>query len=349
MNEEEAVKSISHSNNISQVDLDDVICVGCNHCGSCCMNTQTRLNAYDIYQINKIIPSTREIIDNLTLYYGDETGLPIIGLFSSKESGLCPYLQSDINGDFQCILGDKKPSVCFHPFVAIATKFKKREFDFVPFDEKVPSLDIESYLKDNRIENNTLYYIEDGNNACKADCKSEMTVREYLSGRLADQDERNLATIIPMLFCKYFDVNKLMKILRLAENSAINSIIDDVLKNDKKLGKISKNLFYEAYFYADDPREEKESFLEQTIKQIHRLEETVLPRYRILYKYLINVFETPDKDAFDDIIEEEDYDASQKMFDKYFTEHTDEIKELFVLDMLPNMARELEMLRKSED
>lgn len=349
MNEQDVIRNVTNTDDIVKVTLDDKICVGCNHCGNCCINTQVRLTAYDLYQMNHKF-KVQEILDKVTLYFGDESHLPLVGLFSSEESGLCPFLQSDLNGDFQCILEDKQPSTCFHPFVAIATQFEGKEFSLVPFDEEVQPFDIEAYLNDNSIENSTLYYLKDRNNSCKSNCKSDITVREYLSPRLGDQNERNLAMVIPMLYLKYFDIHMLTKILHLSENSKVNGPFDDLFKGDSKLSQITKNLFTEAYFYMDDPSEEEKPFLEQTIDQIHRLETKILPKYRILYKYLLKVFRAPDEDEFDKIIAEENYTTAQKMFDKYFMDNIDEIKERFAVDMMPNMTRELKnLLRKLEE
>ena len=57
MNEQDVIRSMTNADDIVQVTLDDKICVGCNHCGNCCINTQVRLTAYDLYQIVTTIPN----------------------------------------------------------------------------------------------------------------------------------------------------------------------------------------------------------------------------------------------------------------------------------------------------
>lgn len=348
MTEHDVIKDMTNSTDIQEVELDDTISVGCDHCGSCCMNSQVRLTAYDLDRMANVY-DVKDIVDDITLYYGDNSHLPIVGLFSSEQSGLCPYLQSDLNGDFQCTLGEYKPSICCHPFVAIATQLDHEAFEFVPFDEEVEDFNIEEFLEHNRIGNNKLYYIKERSDACKSKCKKEVTVRDYISPKFKDEDARNLAALVPMLYSKYFDVKIMTKILHLAENSKVNGPLDDLFKGDSKLSQLSKTLFTEAYFYMEDPDKCKCSFYEQTMKQIHKLEHKLLPKYRILYKYLLKVFGEPDQEEFNNIMNEDDYNVAQKMFDKYFYDHLEEIKDLFFKEMIPNMTRELkECLRKME-
>lgn len=347
MNETNVIKDFTHSNDVQSVGLDDIIEVGCNHCGSCCINTQVRVNAYDIYQMSKMFDK-KSLLDNFTLYFGDDSHLPLVGIFG-LESGLCPYLKADLSGDFQCVLEDNKPSMCHHPFVAIATKLDKCDFDFVPFDKEVPKFDIDAYLEQTSVKNSGMYYLKDRSEHCRSNCKSQITVKEYLSPRLKDENERNIANVIPMIYSRYFDVHIMTKILHLAENSKVNNPLDELFGDDK-LGNISKDLFLEAYFYTTDPAKDNTSFYDQTVDQINKLEKVILPKYRILYKYLLKVFRTPDEDEFDKIIKENSIDISQKMFDKYFLDHIEDIKDIVVNDMLPNMAHDLEdLLSKLED
>jgi hypothetical protein len=227
--------------------------------------------------------------------------------------------------------------------------FLKDEFALVPFDQNVTPFDIDDYLSRNRIENSKLFFLKDRNDQCSSNCKEDIKVLDYLSPRLGDQAERNLSTAVPMLYMRYFDVGTLTKILHLSENSKINDqlLSDTIKKASSKLDKISKNLFAQAYFYIDPDSDE--SFMEQTVKHIRNLESGMLPRYRILYKYLLKVFRTPDETAFDEIMNEKDMRKSQEMFDKYFQDNIDKIKFVFFVDMVPSMAKELKELSETEE
>lgn len=347
MNAEETfISNIASSKKPKLVKIDDTIKVGCGHCGSCCMHTSLRLSAFDIYRIATKV-GEKEALKHTTFYFGENTHLPIIGLFTSKESGMCPYLTDNNNGDYICTLEDVKPSTCIHPFVAVGMEFKKSEFDFVPFDQEVKKFDIDEYLKDHDISNNRLYYLEDRNANCPSKSKKEMLVSEYLSDRMKYDVENNLAVIVSMLLSKYIEVHKFTQLLYLSEHSSINDKdIQGLFKliDAGSYQKIVKTLFIDSYLYTDV--HSSKSFIEQTIEHIHHLENFKYPILRVLYRYFYKVFD-PSFVILDGILETEDDDLAQERFDNYFSAHIKEINQRFHESMEP-MFHEIKGIEKEE-
>lgn len=352
MNTEESIISgITSSKSPKKVNIDDTIEVGCGNCGNCCMNTSVRLSAFDIYRIaNKV--GEEEALKHTTFYFGENSHLPIIGLPSSEQTHICPYLIDNNNGDYICTLEDAKPLTCIHPFVAIGTKFGKDEFDFVPFDQEVEKIDIDRYLKEHNISNNCLYYLEDHNVNCPSKVKKEMLVSEYLSDRMKYDTENNLANIVLMLLSRYIEIDKFTRLLYLSENSSVkNDKLQDLFEpiDMDSYQKITKSIFADAYLYADihSPK----SFTEQTIEHIHYLEDLKYPTLRILYKYLYNVFD-PSFVILDEILKTDDDKLAQERFDNYCSVHIQEINQRFhknmkvmseeVRDIIKNAKKEKE-------
>lgn len=342
MNEEakSIIAEMTSSTNPREVSLNDTILVGCNGCGNCCMNAQMRLNAFDIYNIVKKV-GMKKASDHMAFYFGDNSHLPIIGLFASKETNMCPYLQATNDGDYKCILEDSKPSTCTHPFVAIGTKFTQSEFNFVPLDQKVQSFDIEQYLKDYDISKNIFYYVEDRSNQCPSTCKKNVLVSDYMSDRIKYSREHNLAIITSMLLSKYIKVNELTRLLYLADNSKENKHIKSFLGEMSSYDKITRSMFIDAYLYTDI--ESSKSFEEQTIEHIKYLEKKKYPVLRLLYKYFYVVFD-PGHVTLESILNTDDIDLAQERFDNYFASNVEQIKDRFYNQMIVEMAKEMKEL-----
>lgn len=336
------IAEMTKSKHPKEVQLTDTICVGCDNCGSCCINTEMKLTALDIYRIAKKV-GIKTLTKELTFYFGDRSHLPIVGLFSSKRTSLCPFLKDTNDGDYQCSLGDAKPITCTHPFVAVGTAFNGKEFGFVPFDETVPKFDIDKYLQDYNISHNALYFIHERNDSCKAKNKKDMLVSDYLSERIKYDKEQSVASIISMLICKYVNVYELTRLLYLSEHSTVNkqelkSFFGEVSSYEK----ITRSLFSDIYFYTDIDSDE--SFMEQSIKHIHYLENKKYPLLRLLYKYFLVVFD-PGKVTLQEILNTDDFDLAQERFDNYFSSNIEAIKMRFYRDMLPNMTKEMKDLK----
>lgn len=348
MNTEQSIISdITNSKSPKAVKINDTIKVGCGNCGNCCMGTSTRLSAFDIYRIaNKV--GEEEVLKHATFYFGETSHLPIIGLFSSEQSSMCPYLIDNNNGDYICTLEDVKPLTCIHPFVAIGTKFAKGEFNFVPFDQEVKKIDIDEYLKEHSISNSILYYLEDHNAHCPSKVKKEMLVSEYLSDRIKYDTENNLATIVSMLLSKYVEVDKFTRLLYLSEHSSIkNKGLQNLFKpiDMDSYDRIVRSIFTDSYLYTNI--HSSKSFIEQTIEHIHYLEGFKYPMLRILYKYLYKVFD-PSFVIMDEILKTDDDELAQERFDNYFSAHAQEIEQRFY-DSMEHMLEEIKGLRKEKE
>jgi len=334
--EKSFIAEVANSTNLREVSLNDTILVGCDGCGSCCMNAQMQLNAFDMYNIAKKV-GMEKALDSMELYFGDGSHLPIIGLFASKETNMCPYLQATNDGDYKCILEDNKPSTCTHPFVAMGIKFAQKEFDFVPLDQKVQPFDIEQYLKDHDTSKNMFYYIEDRSNKCPSTCKKNVLVSDYMSDRIKCNREYNLAIITSMLINRYIRVGELTRLLYLADNSKNNKNISSFLSGVSSSDKVIRSMFADAYFYTDI--ESSKSFEEQTIEHIKYLEEKKYPALRMLYKYFYIVFD-PSHTILENILNTDDIDLAQERFDNYFASNIEQIKDRFYNQAVTGMAKE---------
>lgn len=334
--EKSFIAEVANSTNLREVSLNDTILVGCDGCGSCCMNAQIQLNAFDMYNIAKKV-GMEKALDPMELYFGDNSHLPIIGLFASKETNMCPYLKATNDGDYQCILEDNKPSTCTHPFIALGTKFTQKEFDFVPLDQKVQPFDIEQYLKEHDTSKNMFYYIKDRSDKCPSTCKKDVLVSDYMSDRIKYNREHNLAIITSMLINRYIRVGELTRLLYLADNSKNNKNISSFLSGVSSSDKVIRSMFGDAYFYTDI--ESSKSFEEQTIEHIKYLEEKKYPALRMLYKYFYIVFD-PSHTILENILNTDDIDLAQERFDNYFASNIEQIQDRFYNQAVTGMAKE---------
>ena len=332
------VAEMSNTKTPKEVKSTDVIHVGCDNCGSCCIDTTMKLSAFDIYRIAKKT-GMKETADNMTFYFGDISHLPIIGLFASENNHMCPYLKATNSGDYECVLGDDKPSACTHPFIALGIMFNQQEFNFVPLDQQVPKMDIEKFLSDHDIDKTLKYYLTERSCACHASNKKDMTVMEYMQYRKKYDREQNLSTLVSMLINRYIDVYKFTRLLYLADHSSVNeksmkSLFGELSSYDK----ITRAMFSDAYLYTDIDSDK--SFEEQTIAHIHYLEDKKYPLLRLLYKYLFRVFD-PSNVFLNEILETDDVELAQERFDNYFSSNLENIKKHFYTDMMPNMVKEM--------
>ena len=338
--EEKIVTQITNTTSIKQVALNDKVCVGCNNCGSCCMNTAIKLSALDIYRMAQVLDK-QTIVDNVTFYFGENSHLPIVGILSNERSGLCPLLKANNEGDYVCILGDNKPLTCVHPFVAIGIELQNNEFDFIPFDQEVPKFDIDKYIQDCDVTKSILYFLEERNQECSSKCKKEKLVSEYLSDRIKYDKEQNLANIAAMLISRYVNVYEFTRILYLSEHSKANVKDMGFLFEDKisSYDKIIRSIFLDAYFYTDVEK----PFIEQTIEHIHYLEDKKYPLLRILYKYFYKVLD-PGRVTLQSILNTEDEELAQERFDNFFMKNSDAIQNRLCSYMILNMMKEVEQL-----
>lgn len=345
--EENIISNITSSKSPKAVNINDTIEVGCGHCGNCCMNTSVRLSAFDIYRM-AIKVGEKEVLKYTTFYFGENSHLPIIGLPSSEQTKICPYLIDNNNGDYICTLEDAKPLTCIHPFIAIGTKFGKNEFNFVPFDQEVEKIDIDKYLKEHSISNNILYYLEDHSANCPSKVKKEMLVSKYLSDRIKYDTENNLANIVLMLLSKYIEIDKFTRLLYLSEHSSIkNKNLQNLFKplDMDSYDRVVRSIFTDSYLYTDT--NSSKSFTEQTIEHIHYLEGFKYPMLRILYKYLYEVFD-PSFIILDEILKTDEDKLAQERFDNYFSAHAQEIEQRFY-DCMEPMIEEVKSLRKEKE
>ena len=337
---QDVIAEMTNTKQPKKVTLNDTICVGCNGCGNCCMNTQMKLNAFDIYNIAKKV-GMKKTSEHMTFYFGDNSKLPIIGLFSSDETGMCPYLEATNDGDYKCVLEECKPSTCTHPFVAIGTMFSNNEFTFVPLDQTVPAFDVDKYLKDYDINKSAFYYLDERNNACPSTCKKNVLVSEYMSDRIKYDKEHALASIVSMLISKYVNVYELTRLLYLADNSKENKNIKSFLGQMSSYDKVTRTMFIDAYLYTDIDSDK--SFVEQTVEHIKYLEKKKYPVLRLLYKYFYVVFD-PGHVTLESILNTEDVKLAQERFDNYFASNIEQIKERFYNEMIIGMTKEMKEL-----
>jgi Fe-S-cluster containining protein len=323
--------------NTQLVSLSDKICVGCNGCGDCCIAAQVKVNAYDIYNMLKHT-SQKELSSNLVFYFGDNSHLPLI-LLKNKSNDFCPFVKNT-NGDFECILGNDKPTLCYNNFIAVSIKFD--DLSFVPFDQEVQPLDIDKLYEKYKIENNMIIYLKDRNEKKCPAPKTETTVKEYIKGRLVDEKERLLATVLPMLLNKYIEPEKFQLMIYLSENSKLNikNPFNHVFngKDNETYDKIMKSMFLELYLFAD-PEEDKD-FMTKIKNQIESLEKGYFSKLRVLYKYLLKVFD-PNDYFFNELCKLDDINKKQEMYDKYCETHAKEISESFLenaVDMLTEFS-----------
>ena len=345
---EDLLKDTLGDKDIDIVTLTDKIEVGCDNCGDCCMNSQTRLNAFDVYNILKH-KSVKDLMQNIIMYYGDSSGLPLIMI--EDRTATCPFLHANNNGDFVCELGEDKPMICNAPFVAIITKIdnntknKENMFTTIPFDTEIEPIDIKQYLENCRITNNDLVYMRGRNCKTCHSNKSEVVVSDYISKRIQYEDEYNIANLISMLLMRYINVQEFMRLLMLAEHSKIN-ILDTLTGKNINKGKnhhdmMGSMFFTHAYLYADP--EKTNDFMKTSLEQLDLLQNTVYPRVRLLYEYIYKVFD-PKIETLKKILHIDDEKECQKQFDTYYQEHIKEISERFVTTM-PEM---LERIKKME-
>lgn len=332
------IENFVKEENTQLVSLSDKICVGCNGCGDCCISAQVKVSAYDIYNMLKYMPQ-RELSDNLVFYFGDGSHLPLI-MLKNKSNDLCPFVKN-INGDFECTLGDDKPTICYNNFIAISMKFDN--LSFVPFDQEVQPLDIDKICEEYKIENNTIIYLKDRNEKKCPAPKTEKTVKEYIKGRLIDEKERLLATVLPILLNKYIEPEKFQLMIYLSEHSKLrmDNPFSHVFsgKDNETYDKIMKSMFLELYLFADP--EENEDFMTQIKNQIKHLEKGYFSKLRVLYKYLLKVFD-PNNYLFNELCKLDDIDKKQEMYDKYCETHMKEISQRFLdnaVDMLTELSK----------
>jgi uncharacterized pyridoxamine 5'-phosphate oxidase family protein len=327
-----------------KVTLKDTISVGCNGCGDCCISSQFRTNAFDIYRLAKVLGKDKTM-DALDLYFGEKSGMPTVSLETNVKNTfgkqLCKFSTMNKNGDCVCSLGEYMPVICSHPFIAIAICFDD-VFNFVPLDQEVPKINIDDYLAKHSIENEHLYFLDENNSKCHSTCKKNITVEQYLSKRIKYNKEICLANICEMLLMKYIKVDEFMKIIYLADHSKLNQE-DDALLDKFNYNDIEIALFGSAYFYTDV--DSKTSFVEQTLKHIKHLEEKKYPVLRLLYKYLYRVYD-PSMVIMKDILREKDINLAQDRFDNYFKNHYDEIAYRIHNDLLINLPKEAEQYIK---
>lgn len=327
---QDAVSNITGVNNPKEVNLNDKIMFGCNNCGNCCLSPNVRLSPFDLYNMFKNDSDLKNKLDDcFYLYFGGNMTTPLIGI-ENGELSMCRFLKVNNNGDFVCSLNKSMPMSCRLPILATGVNLDYKLFDFVPFDEEIKKFDFDEAYKSSNIDNARIFYLEElNNNMCKCNNKKEIKVSEYLKERIKYDKEIVISEYIPLLVHKYIDVEKMIKILYLSEHSEVN--IGKAFGTD---GKLIKGLFYSLYFYFDS--DSKESFFEQSIKHIEKLEDTILPLYRALYKGLYKLYGI-NKLIFDDILNTEDEELSQKKFDNYFEENKEIIKEKFINDIIPEM------------
>lgn len=307
---EDAITDIQQNPSL-ETKLDDNICIGCDHCGDCCINVQVRITPFDIYNMRKHMEDKR-IASMLDFYFGDTSHLPLIIIKNNKE--MCPLLKIS-DGDFKCSLGDDKPLVCDNNFIAIVNQYEKSELHFVPLGEKVDEVDIDSFV-DNQINNSKFYFMSDENDNCCAK-KYKMKLRDYISRRLDCDKENAISSLMMAISLKYFDAERIFKILRLTEGIYGKSMEDNAI-----FAMFYKIIFHEIYFYADPKK--PESFYKQTVEHIRHLEKVFFPKLRILYGAMLKVMESDDKflKMLDD---KEDWETKQKRFNEHYYKHRDAI------------------------
>ena len=324
------------------VSLSDKICTGCNGCGDCCISAQVKLNAFDIYNMLKHT-NQDDLSKKMVFYFGDNSYLPLIILKNDPGNNFCPFIKN-INGDFECILGDDKPTCCYNNFLAISFKFD--DLSFIPIGDEIKPIDIDKLYENHRVKDSMIIHLKDRNKKkCHAP-KEEITVEEFLKVRLDTEKERLLATILPLLLNKYIEVEKFHMMIYLSEHSKVNNknpfnrIFSG--KNNETYDKIMKSMFLELYLFADP--ESEEDFMTQIKKHIEHLEKSYFLYLRVLYKYLLKVFD-PNDYLFNELCKLDDMDMRQERYDSYCEEHVMEISERFI-ENAGNLIKEIKEVKK---
>ena len=321
------VSEITNDNNPQEIKLTDKIEYKCSHCGNCCINSQSRLLSFDIYNMQKYY-KPEWIIDRLDFYHGNESYFPLV-MIKNNKNGMCPFLKN-ANGDFICSLKNDKPLMCSHPFIAIGTTYNN-EFSFVPIGEKVKKTDVNKFVKENAIQNSQLYLLKEvQERQCPTKKKEEILLSEHLKDRILHDEEMTLSSLPLLLLQKYIDMKMFTKIIYLSENTKLE--VDLANQSSNMYSRILKSLYNGIYLFANPDK----PFKEQILKQIENLEDKVFPTLRILYEHLFNVYNVSDTILYD-IINLEDEELAQERFDSYFMNHREEIKERFIKEAVEMM------------
>ena len=314
--EEHLINTIG--NDYVKVSIDEKVHVGCNKCGACCKKTVMQLTAYDLYNMAKKVP-LKEMLNNNLVFTSGSSG-PSLSI-KSKENKRCMFSKINHDGDYECKLGDNKPLLCNGSFVA-TSNMCKNYFSFVPFDEEIEVLDIDK-IADEIVDGSEYLFVNSQNNMCKAD-KQDVKLTEYLGTRYEHRKENAIAQALKLMINRYIDFEKMMKILILTDSSSINILN---VSNDEVgyVDKITKIIYQTCFFYFD---ENKDDFIEQTIKASEVLQNKVMPKVRILYEFLYKVFD-PSMVQLDKIIDIKDMKEAQKAFDCYYIDNLIEICKRF--------------------
>lgn len=299
-------------NGLISVSLTDKINIGCNYCGDCCINSQTRLNSLDVYNMLQKI-SIKELMEHTEPYFERVIGLPSLTI-SNKKSGMCSFLQN-VNGDFKCSLKEYKPLICNYQFVGIGTAFEEKNLSFVEFGQDVPKVNVEDIINRDDYKDNIIFFKERCSR-CKAP-KHDVSVEEYIKKRKDLYKEYNLANYINIFGMRYIDFRKFIALLELSERSKVNFLSTE----DQKEGEIKKSekmrfvIMSGTLLYPDPDKD----FLEQSINQFNRLQDIIFPTLRELYESLLYIFDGHDG-SFDEIYEiyKEDQEKAQIKFDNNY-------------------------------
>lgn len=335
------MKKMLNEDGIQAVALTDKIPVGCSGCGNCCMNSQTRITPFDLYQISQVV-SKEELVKNLDMYIGPNSGLPAATI--KLKNGNCAYLKATNNGTFECKLKDKKPLVCEGPFIAVATELTKQAIHFVPLDQEMPELDIDKYLEDNKFENKTLAFMKDRNSYCGCKNKQDVVVEDYIANRIKYNDENNLASFLTLMLQMFVEPKKFFKLITLADNSSCN--IADELFHDKEdaifnFGRIFRGIFLHTYLFFDPDK----PFKEQVIEEIKYVYNVSFPCIRILYECLLKVFDIDG--TLENILKIDDADLAQEKFDNMYRANASIVMKNFI-DILPELVEKSSKLKENK-
>jgi len=326
---EEKIKEFLNESSLTRLKLNDKVNVGCDNCGKCCYKIQTSLNAFDIYNISQVY-DLKEILPKLDISFGENSGLPIVGL---QTDNLCTF-SDEVDGDFKCSLGEYKPKACMSPFLSIMTDTS--ELSFVPLDQEVTPLDPYELIDKHSINNSEIVFLNDRfKSVCKCGNKKEITVKEYLGDRYKYDKEYTISAIIQILLCRYINPNEFFKIIYLSDNSILSK--DSSFPKDKSMyAIISSKISQQTLFYAiEDTPIDRKDFLKTSIKQFNFLQNNLYPVMRKLYQMLIDVFYVDEKEMRE-IINMPD-EISQQAFDLYFYKNRKEISKRFQEEALKFM------------
>lgn len=340
-----AIGEMLNEKHPKEVTLDDKILIGCNNCGSCCINTDVILNAFDFYNIVRSGIELQDFIKDCNTLIGKNSGIPIITI-KNKKNGCCPFLKNH-KEELVCSLGSNKPMTCDNMFMAIGKCFQTNDFKYHKELKDIEKIDIDKIIKNGKMENQHMFFMNDINERmCECKDKREVYVRDYLYRRILHEDECSIVSIIPLLTIKYFDANKMFVFVKLAEESKVNSLdyllISNKDQNSEKIyTKLINSVFSRLYFYFD-PKSDV-SFMDQTIEHLNFLQDTYFPAIKVLYENLISLI---DEDVLNRIISIYDRDPkeAQNEFDIYYARNIKEISERFV-KQLPIMAEEIKKIK----